>query len=290
MPGNSVSAVIVTYHPPAEILENIAALRSQVKSIFVIDNGSGDAGLEILRDARSKYGFELVENGHNLGIAAALNRGVRKIGSNGASWAALFDQDSRIEPGFITSMLEAVASGSESSKVGIVCPVYLDEQTAKALPLLRSDDGQILTAMTSGSLIRMELFGKVGYFNESLFIDYVDIEYCLRIRRAGYSIVECPSAVLNHNQGRITRHRLLGHWVATTNHSAARRYYITRNRLWVLGKFVRDWAWSRQELRCLLSDTTKIFLFEEDRWAKLKGFSTGVLDAFRGKLGSRCNP
>lgn len=288
-PREVIGAVIVTYNPPAEILRNIAALRSQVESIVVVDNGSTEADLEILRSARSKYDCELLENGRNLGVATALNLGVRKIASNGGSWVALFDQDSRVEPGFVGSMLEAVACVSNSPEVGIVCPVYVDEQTATALPVLRSSDDQVLTAMTSGSLIRRALFEQVGYFNDSLFVDYVDIEYCLRTRKAGYTIVQSPRAVLNHNQGRITRHRLLGHWVATTNHSAARRYYITRNRLWVLGQFLRDWAWSRQELRCLFSDTTKIFLLEKDRWAKLKGVSIGAFDAFRGKLGSRCN-
>jgi rhamnosyltransferase len=288
-PRELIGAVIVTYHPPAEILENIAALRSQVESIVVVDNGSGDADLDSLRGARSKYDFELIENGRNLGIASALNLGVRKIGSNGGSWVVLFDQDSRIEPGFIDAMLETVRSVPGSTKVGIVCPVYLDEQTATALPLLRSKNGQILTAMTSGSFVRIELFEQVGHFNESLFVDYVDIEYCLRTRKAGYTIIQCPRAALNHNQGRITRHHVLGRWVATTNHSAARRYYITRNRLWVLGKFLKDWAWARQEIRCLFSETAKIFLLEQDRWSKLKGIGIGAFDAFRGKLGNRCS-
>ena len=289
MSGQSVCAVVVSYNPPPEILENIAALRPQVNSVVVVDNGSSEPDLEMLRRERATYDFELIENGCNLGIAAALNIGVREIIAKGGSWAALFDQDSKVEPGFLDFMLKAVEGVPNSSQVGIVCPVYVDKGTAAVLPILRSKTGQILTAMTSGSLIRMELFERLGSFNESLFIDYVDIEFCLRSRRAGYAIIQCPSAVLHHSQGRITRHRLLGRWFGTTNHSAVRRYYITRNRLWVLGKFLKDWSWSRQEARALITETTKMLLLEKDRLPKLKGVSLGLLDAFRGRMGNRCN-
>jgi hypothetical protein len=59
MPGQSVCAVIVSYNPPVEILENIAALRPQVNSIVVVDNGSSEPNLEMLRRERSKYDFEV---------------------------------------------------------------------------------------------------------------------------------------------------------------------------------------------------------------------------------------
>ena len=157
-----------------------------------------------------------------------------------------------------------------------------------ALPVRRSRKGEILSAMTSGSMTPLTVFDQLGTFNESLFIDYVDVEFCLRIRRAGYCIVESPKAKLHHSLGRISGHRLLGHWFASTNHSAARRYYITRNRLWVLGKFIGDWAWSRKEARALITETIKLLLVEGDRLKKLKSITLGTLDAAGGRLGYRC--
>jgi len=287
--GQSVSAIIVSYNPAPDILINISSLRDQVRSIVVVDNGSRSSQLELLRDARSKYEFDLIENGCNLGIAAALNAGVRKVRAQGADWAALFDQDSRVDPDFIPRILQSVRNAPAAAQVGVACPVYFDSETAIMTPVARSKTGEILAAMTSGSLIRTELFDHLGTFNESLFIDYVDIEFCLRARRAGYSIIQCPGAVLHHNQGQITRHRLIGRSFGTTNHSAARRYYITRNRLWVLRKFINDWPWSRQEIRSLITETAKILLVEKDRLKKLEAVSIGFLDAFRGKLGKRCN-
>jgi rhamnosyltransferase len=287
MPCHSVCAVIVSYNPTPEILDNIAAIRSQVNSVLVVDNGSLGEDLVMLRSARAQYDFELIENGCNLGIAAALNAGISQVKARGCSWAALFDQDSTVEPGFIDSMFQVFNECVNPSEVGILCPLYLDKETGMMMPITRSKAGEILSAMTSGSMIPVKLFDQVGTFNEALFIDYVDIEFSLRCRKAGYIIVQSARAILHHSLGRITRHRLLGHWFTSTNHSEARRYYITRNRLWVLGNFFRDWSWSLNELRGILMETVKVVFVEQHRLTKLKNISLGFADAISGKMGKR---
>ena len=287
MPGHSVSAVIVSYNPSADVLANIAALRPQVDSIVVVDNGSSEQNLAMLRRGRSEFDFELIENGCNLGIAAALNIGIREAKAKGCFWVALFDQDSTVEPGFIDLMREAYESSANPSQVGIVCPAYLDRLTGITLPLPRSKAGEVVATPTSGSLIPVERFDKLGPFNESLFMDYVDVEFSLRNRRAGYSIVQSSQAVLHHSMGRITRHRVFGRWFTSTNHSAARRYYITRNRLWLLACFLGDWSWSPQETRSVILETIKIVLVEHDRLAKLKSIALGFADALGGRMGKR---
>src|ERR1700733_139844 len=173
LPGSSVCAVVVSYNPSPEILENISALRCQVNSIVVVDNGSTEPNLAMLRGGRSKYDFELIENGCNLGIAAALNVGVREVKAKGCFWAALFDQDSCVEPGFIDFMLQAFKDAPRPSEVGVLCPILFDSPTGMLLPVQRSEEGEILAAMTSGSMIPVEVFDHMGTFSEPLFIDYV---------------------------------------------------------------------------------------------------------------------
>jgi rhamnosyltransferase len=287
MPDRSISAVMVSYNPSSDVLRNIEALRSQVDSIVIVDNGSHEQNLASLRGARSRFDFELIENGVNLGIAVALNRGVHEVKAKGCLWVALFDQDSTVGPGFIELMRKAYENCAHPSKVAIVCPVYLDRHTGIVLPLPRSRRGEILATPTSGSLIPVKVFEKLGTFNESLFIDYVDVEFSLRSRRAGYWIVESPHAVLRHSMGRTTRHRLFGRCFTSTNHSAARRYYITRNRLWLLARFIRDWSWSSKETRRAILETIKIVLVERDRLAKMKSIMLGFADALGGRLGKR---
>jgi rhamnosyltransferase len=285
--AHSVCAIIVTYNPSPDVLRNIAILRPQVSSVLVIDNGSSEHHLAMLRGGRFECGFELIENGANLGIGAALNIGIREARARGYSWVALFDQDSRVEDGFIDSMLTAFEKAPNPSQVGIVCPIYVDTSTGVAFPIQRSKSGEILSAMTSGSLIPIQRFDLIGTFNERLFIDYVDIEYCVRSRRAGYRILQSPRAILHHSLGRITRHRLLGRWFASTNHSVARRYYIARNRSWVLWQFKGDWTWSSSEFHSAIRDTIKVLLVEKDRLAKMKNMMLGFIDALRGRMGKR---
>lgn len=76
MKAQSVCAIIDTYNPTSILLENIAALRLRVSSHVIVDNGSGDASMAYIDEARRMYGCEVILNGHNLGIAAALNIGV----------------------------------------------------------------------------------------------------------------------------------------------------------------------------------------------------------------------
>lgn len=285
--AGSVCGVIISYNPPEDILGNIEALRSQVKCLVVVDNGSAPQKLTMLRNAQREYCFELVEKGQNLGIAAALNVGVQEGSKRGCDWVACFDHDSTVGPGYIDCMLQAFAHDPGSTKVGLVCPVWIDKDSGITMPVSRSKDGLILSAMTSGSLIPLGTFESVGTFNELLFMDYVDIEFCLRARRAGYRIIQSPHAVLYHSLGNTTRHRLLWHSFSTTNHSPERRYYITRNRVWSVVRFLGDWRWSASEAKVMGLETLKIMLVEHDRLKKFRNMLLGISDAVFGRMGKR---
>ena len=96
MNRDPVCAVIVTYHPRAEMVTNLSTTHAQVQGMVVVDNGSSPEELAPLQQAASHVGFELIENGENLGIAEGLNRGIASAKAQGFSWVVLFDQDSRV--------------------------------------------------------------------------------------------------------------------------------------------------------------------------------------------------
>jgi rhamnosyltransferase len=120
--------------------------------------------------------------------------------------------------------------------------------------------------MTSGSLIRTGL----GFFEEKLFIDSVDNEYCLRLRKNGYKIIRVNHAVLNHQLGTL-RKNWLG--FSTIVHPASRRYYITRNMFYVMSKYPEFRLFGIKEL---LKSILLIILVENDKIKKLKAFFRGV--------------
>ena len=93
---DSVCAIVVTFHPDHDVLENLSKLHKQIPNVVVIDNGSSLEFVGHLRDISSRLGFHLVENKENVGIATALNIGVRYAQTIGVNWVFLFDQDSAV--------------------------------------------------------------------------------------------------------------------------------------------------------------------------------------------------
>jgi rhamnosyltransferase len=283
--AHSVCAVTVTYNPGPMFIENIVAVAAQVGHVVVVDNCSAGETGKWLRELETQ-GCKVIRNQENLGIAVALNLGVKYALEAGFDWVCTLDQDSRVSDGFILKMLETYRQSNEPEKIAVLAPTYRDRDSGVDLRLKRSRNGQVLTAMTSGSIMPSSTIRKLGLFDESLYIDAVDIEFCLRARRNGMLILQSP-AVLLHSLGRTTYYQLFGLRVGVTNHSVGRRYYMTRNRLRLLVRYASDWSWTWQESRTMLLDATKIVLAEDNRWRKFCAMALGTIDALRGKVGKQ---
>lgn len=281
-----VCAVVVTYNPQPDLEDNIAALECQAGHIVVVDNGSNSDTEPQLRRLESRRECTVLRNGRNLGIAAALNRGIKCALGAGYDWVATFDQDSRVSDGFIAQMLESYQQAAHPETIALIAPTYVDRESGIKGPLMQKRNGEILHAMTSGSMMHASAIRKIGTFDESLYMDYVDVEFCLRTRRKGMLILQSP-AVLYHSVGRISHHRYFGCDFGATNHSAARRYYITRNRLRLLMNYMGDWPWAWRELKAMAAETVKIVLVEDDKGRKLYAMMSAGTDALRGRTGKQ---
>jgi rhamnosyltransferase len=281
-----VCAVVVTYNPHPTFIDNIAALGAQAGHIVVVDNGSSGETEQQLRELEARQDCTVIRNHQNLGIAAALNLGVNHAIGVGFDWVATFDQDSRISDGFISRMLETYQQAEHPEKVALIAPTYVDRESGVHQPLMRASDGEILVTMTSGNMLPSSAILEVGAFDESLYMDYVDIEFCLRARQKGMLIIQSP-AVLFHSPGRLTHHRFFGFGFGTTNHSAERRYYITRNRIRLLVPYAADWPWVWREIKAMFAEAAKIALVEENKWKKFRAMAAGTADALSGKTGKQ---
>ncbi len=286
MTGSGVCAVVVTFHPDSRVPANLIAIAAQGVSVIVVDNGSVGDELAALQESCAGAGMTLVENGKNLGIATALNIGVRRACTLGAHWVALFDQDSRVTENFFATLTAAFAASRWGGRLGILVPRYVDSRLGTPLPPNLVECG-LEAAMTSGSLLRMSTFAELGFFVDELFIDGVDYEFSLRLRKAGYVIEECPEAVLLHSPGEPTRHTLLGILrYQTANYSPARRYYQERNKIWIAKRY-----FTRFPVFCLKlflfssKDFVKILVAESNKRAKARFFLRGVLDGVRERMG-----
>ncbi len=281
-----VSAVVVTFHPRAEHVRNLDAIRAQVDLLIVVDNGSLSEQIADLRSASQASQFTLLENGDNRGIAAALNAGVAEARRCGATWVVLFDQDSLITPGFIATMLDEYRSLGQEKKILQMVPRYRDPLTGGERPVSRYSDGGVFLAITSGSLFAMEAFERCGLFQEELFIYCVDDDFSLRIREKGYYIGLSGQAVLVHQSGLPTSAKVLGKTLITRNYRPEVRYYYARNKLWILRRYaMRFPRLILPTLREFITIPLKIALMEDDARRKIRFFALGLRDGLLGRMG-----
>jgi rhamnosyltransferase len=285
-----VLAVVVTYNPGPELTQNLQALRSQIDAVLVVDNGSANVGA--VREAVAATGCMLEENGSNLGIATALNRGVTRALDSGAAWLATFDQDSFLPEHAIRDLLALCARHPRSSEIGLIAPAHRDRGTQGdyhvAFDIIEATpEWNILRAtITSGSLIRREAFLEIGGFEERLFIDSVDHEFCLRMRGRGWLVVEHRRVVMPHSIGAATQHRLLGLQIICSHHSPVRRYYITRNLLEVcLRNLAYDPVWSTKALLQLAKSSAVSVTYEHNRLANARAILAGLRDCLLRRFG-----
>jgi rhamnosyltransferase len=287
MGARSVCGVIVTFRPRSEDLENFAKLRPQVQGLVVVDNGSPEETLTILQTASRACDFALIENGDNLGIATALNIGVKWAQSEGHRWVALFDQDSTPPPTFIDTMLRAYDTSPRRDRIALLVPRYIDSRRGIPLPAVYAEDGSLQVAMTSGSLMPISIVSQEGWFEDSFFIGGVDYEYCLRLRSSGYSVEECADAVLLHAPADFRECWVNGvRLFATSNYSAGRRYYRERNTIWMIKKYWKSYpAFLAGMLSDSLKDGVKILLAETEKRRKVYYMALGVRDGLLGRMG-----
>ena len=290
MTDPSVCAIVVTYHPTVEMLDNVPLVLNQVNALVVVDNGSTASELAPWQVASRLHGFDLIQNAENLGIAEALNQGVHWAQRRGFPWVLLFDQDSKITDGYLETMFRSWKAHSDPERVSSIHPRYRDTTMGVEGVLRRAEDGGPIVAMTSGALMPIWIFEKIGYFRADYFVDEVDTEFCFRTRAAGYLLADSPTSVLLHHIGHPRKTSFLGLRFTPTHHSALRRYYMSRNRLVVYKKYIWIFPrWVLPSIKDSIVETAKCFLGEEDRVRKLRNFLLGTWDGLTGRMGKREN-
>jgi rhamnosyltransferase len=288
MTGESICGVIVTYHPSATMLEIVPRVLAQVDGLVVVDNGSNADEIVLLRAAGQTLGIQLIENGENLGIAVALNQGVRWAKSKGFPWVIFFDQDSQITEGFVGHMFAAWKAHPCRERVGSIHSRHVVPETGLEISVPRTPDGSPLLPMTAGTLMPVWIFDKVGWFASEYFIDVVDWEYSFRIRAADFLVVDSKHATLFHTPGNPTQVNVMGHTFRPTHHSAIRRYYLTRNRIVFYRKYFRAFpSWIMSSAYHQFKETVVCLLVERNRARKLRNILLGTWDGMTGRMGKR---
>lgn len=245
-----VLAVVVAYRPEQQPLQRLlAALADQVDEILLVDNTPRDASAAVIaQSVAAVFGRAAIGTwsmGGNRGIAAAQNVGIRKALAEAFDYVLLSDQDSVPRPDMVAALVACCRARSKDGPVGCVAPAYHDRSTGqdfafqvmprgalfyRSLPADRArPDVEIITTISSGSLIPRDSLEAVGEMREDFFIDHVDTEWCHRARAAGCRNYGTATARLDHSLGGEPFRVWYGRWRLHSEYPPLRLYYRFRN-------------------------------------------------------------
>jgi rhamnosyltransferase len=285
-------SVIVTYHPDDGFEGRLAAIMRESRPAIVIDN-SGDVTTQSrLRTNCAALGAELILNPDNRGLAAAVNMGFESLQRRGFAAAIVFDQDSTPLEGFSTALIGTARRSPNAAVIGAnwrdegrpdVPARHLRRHPRFPLAFQRVPANQdlegITCVITSGSLFQLSVWNELGGFDEGLFLDLVDTDFCLRARKLGRCIAVSSDAMLMHRRGTKRRIRGLNRnwWPAFM--PPLRLRYLFRNRVRLVARHgATNPHWITFELAYMLKILAEICLLEDERRAKLAACCRGTWD------------
>ncbi|CAM2078316.1 MAG: glycosyltransferase family 2 protein [uncultured Clostridium sp.] len=282
---NSVAAVIITYNVENNFKNRINRLKGKVDEIIIVDNGSKPETISMLKELEKKITIIYLEK--NKGIAYALNKGIKYSIEKGYDWVLTLDHDSIVTDDMIENMLKCYENFDKDlkEKVAMLVPVHVEEKEHQNSNVISNEEKfskpyiEVLTEITSGALTKADVYKNVGLYDEKLFIDLVDHDYCLSLNKKGFKVIQVNSAVLIHNLGESVKKNVLGLKMIPTNHSPLRRYYMSRNRHYIWDKYKKDFpAWVLTDKRRFITENLKIILFEDRKIEKFKYIKKGIKD------------
>lgn len=270
------AAGIVLYNPDlVNLNKSIKELVKSVNYIYLVDNASNNID-EVIKLIQEWDNIKLIRNNKNLGIAIALNQLLQMAYSDDIKFLLTLDQDSVLEDIMFRNMMKY----SNTESVAVICPIINDlnkkkriEQNSEILDLDR--------CITSGSIMNLKVCKDIGFFDEKMFIDYVDFDYCKRIKIAGKRIIRVRDAMINHEIGKRSCRKFLFWTVYPTNHSPIRIYYYVRNIKYYLKKFKKQLYLKERlvEHKYLIWKFVSILLYENNKKQKLSMFLKGLKDS-----------
>ena len=213
-----------------------------------------------------------------------LNQGARMALEEGFDWLLTMDQDSSFTAESLLQYFRCTQEAFSDPSVAMVGVNFFGEKLMNGS--CRATDS--FNLITSGSILRLSAFSAVGGFDEALFIDEVDLEYCYRCVSAGYRTLLLQEIFLEHSLGvsKPVRSPLTGKVTSRSFHNPLRVYYMVRNYLYINKNYPGKFAENRRERRgTLLNRLKNNLVFGDRRFLTMRMVLRGYLDYLAGKMG-----
>lgn len=267
-------AIVVLYNPEGCDFEHIRDYAGRVTYTLIIDNSQENHLLEL--EKRIHVDGDTIVYLHfpeNIGLCRAMNLGMRQLHDIGCAWVLQMNSDSFFNNSILDIYREYIRT-HDCNKIAALAPIYnTDRKERRQSGKIR----KLKRCMTSGSYMNTEVFMEIGGYQDFLFVEGLDNEYCIRARRKGFEFVECGDAVLNHAPGETREFRILGRTVFRYGYHSPQRYYAqARALVWIVMKYRTAYEFAFYCYKFLKI----IFLFQHKKEFLLQ-YTRGTRDGFK---------
>lgn len=285
-----VYGIVVSYNPDKELFSHLQNLTNQVSKIILFDNNSTEEYLQFVNQCESIKNVDIIYSKSNVGLSKAQNIAIKMALKEGAEWILTLDDDSNLSDDFVDNMLSVYKDSNLN--VGVLVPIVKDINSNQVSKFILSGNKfrkvspsniplEVLVAICSGMLVKADVFQKIGFMNEDYFIDYIDIDFSLRVN-SHFKIITSPNSFLFHRLGDKTIIKVLFLSFVVSNHSPFRRYYIYRNRIILWRKFFSLYPkYIIYEILVSLVEAAKILLLEANKRKNILFIIRGVIEGIK---------
>ncbi len=232
-----VSAIVISFHGRKYLSDCLTTLIADLKDIpheiIIVDNGSTDGSLDIIRELTPQA--RVIEHGCNLGFARAVNAGIEAAHGE-LLW--ILNQDIRVRRGCLKALMERLA---QDTRIGMIGPKFIGfdgvlQYSARAFMRYRyviykallldfffpnhkefggwkmtwfDHESEMVVEQPMGAamLIPRQVIDQIGMLDESFPVYFNDVDLCRRMHDAGFTLLYYPKAVIEHFVGGSTRRR-----------------------------------------------------------------------------------
>lgn len=284
--------ILVNYNGYKDTIECVKSLEKIDYSnykIIIIDNASTNNSIECLKD--SLEDCIIIDSKENLGFAGGNNLGIEYALKNSADYIMLLNNDTLVKSDFLTSMIDS-SNGNKS--IGLVgCKImyhpekdiiwygggYIDwfKFIGTHWGMREVDRGQCdkekeIDFMTGCCmLIKREVFEKTGLLPDEYFMYCEDVDFCVKVKDAGYKIWYNPKTVIYHKVG----------LSSGGEESAFFIKWFTRNRLLFMKKYMNKVSKVNYIFTIMFFYTTRMIRYMQYRLKKDNERANAVMNGIK---------
>lgn len=275
---SQISVGITFFHPNETDLQILDQICPIFGLVIIYDN-TNVHNESVCKLAESFDNICYLANQHNDGVAVALNQMANIAKVQGYKKIVFFDQDSRLPNKDLLLYLDNVLS-IHNDKVAIIspniiCDYVINENAYVDAPPIKECDWLI----TSGSCLNLTAYEDIGIFDENLFIDLVDTDFCIRARAKGYRLLQLSSPIMRHSLGDVYSILNIKYYC----HSPLRIYYQVRNKIYLSKKHPNIIILG--VIFSILKVFLKITFLEKNKLFRFKMVFKGIADAKNSVMG-----